>query len=1023
MLRLVILGILLPLLLSTAFGQSLLNAPGLIPLEKDSHFVAADLSYKGTLLGMNEAVELKARGLDLSTFNPISSDIWNNELDNSSSLTLKVPRSIEYESSVLSRTGNFRFLGKNGQEEKSLMYVLGKRAHDILLFKALLQKLGYKIPAVTYVPKISIRFANSMEKEAFVIELKTQTLASPDRWITQEDDQSVVLQDLLAMESDITSYNLAMGFIPKGIINSRRSLNSLLVAYSFLETNESINQMSWSAGRILNEKIMLPYSGAGEFYPSWEDAKWMARKITSLSLSQLNDVVLQGQFPKAVGLLLLEKLKNKRNHLLHLFGIQGRDFDVNFNITTEPELVKGKLLKGQYPGHASIYAYPDPLSPFNLEEIVAYFEHLGIGNALEGLVELFNSKVLPKIDTQELIKERGQELIENSFKNSVAGNAPKTIPLGVYPIPMLRGSLIAARDVVMGTYMGTDNMISLADTIGLSIEAGVFLLGEGLPTDLPMSGEIKGHYNKTYSHIRPVTSLKTALKVPFKNILVPLTLKKISHFFDGLDLSQGHDHTMGELLKPLEVLKEELPVGHSLIITDSLGAGLKASGSFRLNYFIEHYVSWKGSQALLKRIHIHRSSEDQLQIYISKANVKEMTLTYQFKTFVPLVTYEFGQDKIVDKTLFYQLNLSERSREEGELTDTLLAMMEIFSPVKIRTEILDQKFTPFTVEHVAREKENSLNVLFLNTKSINVKGSIDVTYPEGQMQKHLFRQIISQSKGISFSNVATDSANYFLDDNSIDVNVSIHETEDPADSLFGHSFAKTTYYEALRDEKTGEITHPYLGLSHTWRGMYMSRNKIQKIINEINHTWGQIFEENVLGPTSDIQLYQIKVRMNVYQKGIDHLKNLTKNQIRDTLKKYADLVHHPWFKGEEEYGHIFGDPNDRVAKKIYKYFQLAQKFSDNEEKRSQYMAKGFSGLEMFLPPTALGALLGGQENYFVVGTIDGLKSNNENGDLTVISNTIGKIGSYFFNGPSDFLREKIGMTSSEFNLLWLLRGI
>ncbi len=44
--------------------------------------------------------------------------------------------------------------------------------------------------------------------------------------------------------------------------------------------------------------------------------------------------------------------------------------------------------------------------------------------------------------------------------------------------------MILSRNIVTGTYLGTDNLVQLADSVGVVVGAGVFAGTTGLPTPL-----------------------------------------------------------------------------------------------------------------------------------------------------------------------------------------------------------------------------------------------------------------------------------------------------------------------------------------------------------------------------------------------------------------------------------------------------------------------------------------------------------------------------------------------------------
>src|SRR5690606_13702021 len=100
---------------------------------------------------------------------------------------------------------------------------------------------------------------------------------------------------------------------------------------------------------------------------------------------------------------------------------------------------------------------------------------------------------------------------------------PAEIPVKAWVFPTFRGQMILSRNLITGTYLGTDNLVQLVDTVGVAVSAGAFVGAVGLPVDAMASGEVS--LVRTYAHLRPVTSIQKSLKYSFKNIFVPLVKK------------------------------------------------------------------------------------------------------------------------------------------------------------------------------------------------------------------------------------------------------------------------------------------------------------------------------------------------------------------------------------------------------------------------------------------------------------------------------------------------------------------
>src|SRR5690606_3097544 len=86
---------------------------------------------------------------------------------------------------------------------KTFLILFSRTAHNILLKKALLRKLGYKVPPTKYIPTLRIRFGNRMEKDIFVARIKDEYFADPARWVVEgieNEEPEIVMQDVVAFE-------------------------------------------------------------------------------------------------------------------------------------------------------------------------------------------------------------------------------------------------------------------------------------------------------------------------------------------------------------------------------------------------------------------------------------------------------------------------------------------------------------------------------------------------------------------------------------------------------------------------------------------------------------------------------------------------------------------------------------------------------------------------------------------------------------------------------------------------------
>jgi len=112
----------------------------------------------------------------------------------------------------------------------------------------------------------------------------------------------------------------------------------------------------WLRGRTELNYVNLQQAGL-EWNTSWADAKWMARRIAQLSRSQIEAAVALGRWPEGPRALYVEKLLNRRNQFVTLFGLEDEFglLTVDRKLTTpDGSVVDGELVQSRFPDESPI---------------------------------------------------------------------------------------------------------------------------------------------------------------------------------------------------------------------------------------------------------------------------------------------------------------------------------------------------------------------------------------------------------------------------------------------------------------------------------------------------------------------------------------------------------------------------------------------------------------------------------------------------------------------------------------------
>jgi hypothetical protein len=518
---------------------------------------------RGELLSPKQAVDLYEYQSDLTRCNWDLSlvdpaqvpGVWENKVNTEGDdLGINTSDNVEFVSKGWTKVGSFRVtVNKTNSHGTPIQYslFLNKSIHNYLLRKALLRKLGYSVSAVKYLKTITINFDTKDQKKSFMNQLKDSGAGSLNRWVQSEKAKRVVLQDLVAMEDQEFKLNLAKGYISPDIFEGKRIYRSLLIPYALTNTPESINMFKWTVGRIISENVRLDYPYADEFRTSRDDARWMVKRILDLTEQDWKDIVKAAHLPASVEVLLLEKLKSRRNHLGALFSIDNVNLSTNTIISNGDDLKDGKLTKYFYAGYGRQFRIEEPDSPLSFSEMTSFLRAKGRSLGIEMLLKAFNSSKFMGTDISGKVEEFNEKVLADAVAQNLTTNATTRTPIKTFAFPTFKGNLILNRQIVAGSYLGTDNTIQLVDTLGASISAGAFSGVTGVysqtgkvvqsadgpvrqyaPVDL--KGNANVFYNRTYAHIRPITSIQKALKYPFKNLAVPYLKRKYGHLLDEI---------------------------------------------------------------------------------------------------------------------------------------------------------------------------------------------------------------------------------------------------------------------------------------------------------------------------------------------------------------------------------------------------------------------------------------------------------------------------------------------------------
>jgi hypothetical protein len=1028
---------------ASSWANPLDGVGGYIPLSSGQR-PATDLvdRQSGQLLLPDELESLRRSGTDLSTLEPDpSSDLWQ---ESGTGPLPSVPElgaaQVQFESTVLSRTGNFRFVGRAPEiSDRPFTFLISKTVHTVLLRKALLKKLGYRVPDIRRLARLRLSFATPAGKELFLQEMAESTLGAPERWVVnQKEDRALELQDVLVMDSVDAIYNLALGALPTNVIQGRRALNGLHLAYGLTSLSESINLLSWQAGRVVSQHLELAFDGSDEFTPNFDDARWMGRRLSRLTRPDLREIVATTELPDPVQRILVEKLISRRNQLVELFlgAPSAPPLAFNPEVTAPPCLISGKLTCPDFPGYGSRFSYGDPESPLSSHELLAFTKSRLLSNVLSNLVRYTNENFLPRSDLQGKIAERQQQQALDKFVDFLKTGKTSRTPVAAFAIPTFGGSLIASRDVILGAYLGTDNPVQVADSVGFQVNAGAFIGVDGIEAPWAVSGNVRASLTRTFSHIKPIKSIRVALKQPFKNILVPLVNLDYADLFR--ELSDAGFSTLPEekrqerLTQIFKTFQEQMDVGESLVITDSIGAEIRAGAGAQVTDALKAYLEVGANQTAISRLHIHRKSENLIQVYKDLGNARGILVSIGLQALgMPIIRLSAQVQSGGAQVKFSELNIDPDLRRNPRIVEVAGALRSLLLSQSL--EGVHRVSPPYSIDYDFGERTTKFSLLFFERAGLKSDLRMRLRHPEGDAIQ-LFRLVSAERKGTNFEKFGTDLINAILmNQNHEEFLISSASNGLPGDSILGDQFTRSLAFDAIYEDLPGNrirVQDPYLSLSYQWRGWSLSRRELDNILASINskHHF-RFFAPPLLPETRKVLLYRVRLDYQIYSEALDHLDEINKERFRSIAERF--LI------PKSEYGRttdLTGKPpystrpitrREYLVTLSWKWGRthsalLAARSRGDLKGTANALAELVSLLELNLQQAGLTEAFGGEDRYHITARIEGFREGDENGDSPYLAHSLGSFGSKYVHGPLNHIRSRLGINEGEFLIGWLM---
>ncbi len=1024
-----------------------------IPLEYTGNPAKDLVGENGRVLSVNQARGFWNKTKDLSMLNPKETDIWRNKLGQTltkrdDDFKIKSTEEFKYVDKVISTIGSFRFIAREtskGSAKRNFNIWVSKDSRSILLRKNILRKLGYKVPKVQHLKRMKVQFKGEASMKIFLDELSNGTFADSDRWKIAVDNKNFILtlQDVLVLESNTKIYNLAMGELNEDTVKHRRSLNALSILFALVDVRESVDGFTWSAGRVDNKVAIFDIISGEAFTTTYDDAQWVMKRLSKLNRDDFKEIVDYAYFPNSVAMLLTEKLISRANSLKKILDKEAKLIAVNHDISDDTgELKYGRLSKDNWPGHASRYSFDDTESPLSKSEMVGYFKSKIYSGVIENLVSYVNKNYLYETDIQKEAISRAMEARQKQFEELFTTGQFKRIPFSAWAIPTAKGHIAASRDIITGSYLGTDNLIQIADSVELIGEVGVFVGTLGLPLNYQLFASGSARFSRAYTHVKSIKSIKKALKEPFRNIMVPYVKRKksrsIVQMIDSLKSEEfsklegeAQKDRLAEILKELDKVMEK---GDSIIVSNNLILSGGVMGGYRIPFEatdVSLLANINTRKVNLWRLHITRSGDKTFQVYKSKANSFGRGFGFEAKAFLPIINLNWDKQSGHIVTNFHTVTFDKQD-ETQDTINKLVQLRQVF--VENSTELMTREKKPFVIHHNFAETSTSSRIFTRQKQSAKLIDKLKIVHPE-QYETEFYIRSIARLSGRNYMQVAYDILNAIIEEALDEDSISLRNTEsgNPGDSLYGESFSRVTLTEVPFNHEGSEIPFEnYSQVQSRWKGWSANRAKLVSIKKIIDKKYGRdIFNDEMFYGTNRIKLYNVDVVLSIYASGLQNMIDFNPNELAEILNRELEI---PWPRGRSHYlrkanGRRF-NKFKRDRRRLLRKVKAAHSRLNSDyrnvmrpDAKSRDITLLIDTMEAMIPFSTFERIIGGDENFYLKGTINGFRVGTENGEEPIISHAIGEYGSEFTGGITDTLRNAIKISQGELGAYWFLKRI
>ncbi len=903
-----------------------------IPLKTFTKPAADLLDQDSKPLSFAQITNLFQQGFDLSKLQPIENKYWQNK--KYPAVDLKSQQSMPQVMSQ-SETATVQFVQGLSANREQLLYSLivqgsnenyilrlGGFIHTHLLRAALLNKLGYHQLSPMYYSKIKVQFKSAAEKKQFVDNafcgnsensvndscLSAEpflTDTNHRQFLSEAGDTALYIHGAYLEKQNSEIPSLMAGATPADIsdvanFSQNRTYRGLLVPNILADFGESLNRVStqpvfvrdgWA---MINYIYNTDYDGISSF-----DIRWMMNRVLQLSDADWNEIVDAAKYPESLKQLVKAKLLRRVKNMTDTFYDQTENVVMSVPLpelkysSADGYVVNGQVMVENIPNYPPRFSHGERQSPFETADLFRYMKIKTQSAVLDVAISKLSEK-LNLMQTKILdSKLTGYELTNNGVK-----------PLGTVTGAQAGLNFNASRIVTTGTFYGSSAPVQLVDTASVTVGLGIVKIIDELGGIKNNFGSNLG-YNRDYTHVRPLDSIKETSNIKWSDVLVPSKLHDLA--------SPLKD---GKLTNFISALK----IGEVFTITDSVSIMGKAGTDLGLDglvgllstYQPTISLSASGGKVIMRQVQISRTDAG-FQVFIRNQNMKVFSVQLDANYFINLLKIQHETKHTDLKTDAFILNYNGDFAAQVEKGDIKLdenpdlqkkfeAQKKFGSNIAAalrslifdsNTELLYTNFRKqqFEIEHGFKTTQVLTKLLWFRSTQMEEEHLLkiykpDVKSPDGTTVVNAPIEVVTYKKGelsgrdyLGFGLEVVDG----ILKNKFQSNAPqfSQDSQNPSQMPFGKAQWRMVRTDTeLTQNRIGAL--PSVGLvQNVWGGWSLNKKNLDQILNQVQdklkgtqYEGQKLFADDVFASVKKIDFFRVTSNLSLLPGALDKIKQL-----------------------------------------------------------------------------------------------------------------------------------------------------